>query len=367
MIKSLYVHIPFCIKKCLYCDFNSYVRLNEQDAYINALLTEIRKIKQNKFDTIFVGGGTPTILSISNLKKLLEQLKFFEPLEFTFETNPGTVDIEKVKLLKMFGVNRISIGLQAWQDTLLQKLGRIHKLDDFLRTYDILIKSGFENINIDLMFGIPDQSMEDWIETIENVLKLNPKHISCYSLIVEEGTPFFEMYNKGKLILPDDDIEREMYYYAVKRLSAHGIQRYEISNFSKKGYECRHNITYWMDEEYIGIGAGAHSYIKNVRFSNYRDIQKYIEGINLGNAIMESETIDYNDEMAEFMFMGLRMASGIKKERFKKRFNKDINDVYKIEINNLIRQGLLIDVGDSIRLTDRGIDFSNKVFINFLK
>ncbi|MCX7884018.1 MAG: radical SAM family heme chaperone HemW [Caloramator sp.] len=367
MINSLYVHIPFCIKKCLYCDFNSYVRLDIQDDYIKALLEEIERINQSKFKTIFIGGGTPTILSISNLKKLLSELKKFNADEFTVETNPGTLDDEKAKILKEYGVNRVSIGLQAWQNNLLETLGRIHKLEDFLKSYDILNKIGFKNINIDLMFGIPNQSMTDWIQTIENVLKLEPNHLSCYSLIIEEGTPFYEMYEKNQLKLTYDDVEREMYYYAVEELSKKGINRYEISNFAKKGYECSHNITYWMDEEYIGVGAGAHSYIKNKRYSNYKNIEKYIEGIYSRSVIEKSEVIEIYDEMSEFMFMGLRMTKGIEKERFLKRFNKDVYDVYGDKINVLKQKNLIIDDGKNIMLTNKGIDISNQVFINFLK
>lgn len=248
-----------------------------------------------------------------------------------------------------------------------KKLGRIHKLDDFLRSYEILINLDFKNINIDLMFGIPDQSLSDWKETIENVLNLKPKHISCYSLIIEEGTPFYEMFNNNKIELVEEDIEREMYYYAVKKLSSMGIERYEISNFAQKGYECRHNITYWEDEEYIGVGAGAHSYVKNYRFSNYKNIKEYIEGIKSGNALCEKEFIDIDDEMSEFMFMGLRMIKGIEKKRFFKRFKKDIYDIYKSEIDNLIKKGLIIDDGEFIKLTDKGIDISNQVFADFLR
>ncbi|SKA85819.1 oxygen-independent coproporphyrinogen-3 oxidase [Caloramator quimbayensis] len=367
MINSLYVHIPFCKKKCLYCDFNSYVRLDIQDDYIKALLTEIKRINQSKFKTIFIGGGTPTILSISNLKKLLSELKKFNADEFTVETNPGTLDDQKARILKEYGVNRISIGLQAWQNNLLERLGRIHRVEDFLISYEMLKKIGFSNINIDLMFGIPNQTMSNWVQTIENVLKLNPSHVSCYSLIIEEGTLYYEMYEKNQLTLIDEDTERQMYYYAVESLNKKGIKRYEISNFSKEGYECSHNITYWMDEEYIGVGAGAHSYVQNKRFSNYKNIDRYIEGIYLRNAIEESEVIETYDEMSEFMFMGLRMTKGIEKERFLKRFNKDVYDVYGDKINILKQKNLIIDDGKNIMLTDKGIDISNQVFINFLK
>lgn len=367
MINSLYVHIPFCLKKCLYCDFNSYIDLYLQDEYIKSLVKEIERIDNLSFRTIFVGGGTPTVLSLNNLMALLESLKRFTPDEFTFEANPGTINKEKMLLMKEYGVNRISIGLQAWQDNLLQRLGRIHKLCDFLSSYEIIRNSGFNNINVDLMFAIPEQKMEDWVETVENVLRLNPEHISCYSLIIEEGTPFFDMYKEGKLDVADEDTEREMYYYTVKTLGKYGYNQYEISNFAKTGYECRHNITYWNAEEYIGVGAGAHSYTGCKRYSNYRSIYDYIKGIEMGSTVEEETILSINDEISEFMFMGLRMTQGIEKRKFKERFKTDIYNIYKKEIKDLIKKRLITDNGEFIRLTEKGIDLSNQVFVSFLK
>lgn len=367
MINSLYVHIPFCVKKCLYCDFNSYANRELEDLYIDSLVNEIGKIEQNKFGTIFIGGGTPTILSISNLEKLLKSLKAFSPDEYTIEANPGTIDDEKLKLLKHYGVNRISMGLQAWQDRLLKGLGRIHTIEDFLKSYNLIRKNGFKNVNIDLMFDIPDQSFEDWKETIENVILLKPEHLSCYSLIIEEGTPFYNLYEKGKLNLVDEVDERKMYYYAIERMEKEGLKQYEISNFSREGYECKHNITYWMDEKYIGVGAGAHSYVDNTRYNNFRDIKKYIDGINNGSAVEEKNIVSFNDEISEFMFMGLRMTDGISKKRFKSRFRSDIKEIYSDELNKCIKEGLIEENKECIRLTKRGTDLSNQVFIAFLR
>lgn len=367
MIKSLYVHIPFCIKKCLYCDFNSYTDLNLQDFYIESLINEIKKIEQKKFKTIFVGGGTPTILSIKNLKRLLIALEAFEPDEYTFESNPGTLNDEKLRLMRYFGVNRISIGLQAWQDNLLKALGRIHSLDDFLKSYDAVRKFNFSNVNIDLMFAIPNQTIKDWIETIENVYLLKPEHISCYSLIIEKGTPFYDMYSKGSLNLVDEDIEREMYWYVIDKLKEKGMRHYEISNLAKPGFECSHNITYWKDDEYIGVGAGAHSYAYNRRYSNLKGIKEYIEGIENGNVILEESTLSIDDTISEYMFMGLRMMRGISKDDFKLRFKMNIEEMYNNEINGFVNNGLLIDDGKNIFLTKRGIDISNRVFTAFLR
>ena len=367
MINSLYVHIPFCVRKCLYCDFNSYGNaLSFQDVYIKSLIKEIDKISQTKFKTIFIGGGTPTILSINNLKRLTEKLSKFTPEEFTIEANPGTIDQEKLKILKENGVNRISVGLQACQDRLLKKLGRIHSMDDFLRSYEMINRFEFKNINIDLMFAIPDQSFQDFQETLKCVTDLKPQHLSCYSLIVEEGTPFYDMYKEGRLKLADEDAERQMYYYCVKFLDEKGYKRYEISNFAKEGFKCSHNITYWKDEEYIGVGAGAHSYVSNNRYNNKYNITDYINGINNENEKENIERISKNDEMSEFMFMGLRLTQGIEKERFKERFKKDIYDIYENEIKELIKLKLIVDDDNNIFLTNRGIDVSNQVFLKFM-
>lgn len=367
MIKSLYVHIPFCIKKCLYCDFNSSSNNELQDEYINKLITEIQRLNVNEFKTIFVGGGTPTILSIPNMEKLLKELNRFNADEFTFESNPGTINEEKLQLLKKYGVNRLSIGLQAWQNPLLERLGRIHNLDDFLEGYTAARKVGFNNINIDLMFGIPDQSMDNWKETIKNVIEINPEHISCYSLIIEEGTPFKLLYDENKLNLVDEDTERDMYHYCIDTLKKAGYKHYEISNFSKIGFECAHNITYWKLDEYLGVGAGSHSFVNNKRFSNIRNISEYINGVSENNIIEESSHESYNDLISEYMFLGLRMMDGISKSDFRKRFGEPIEKIYGKEISSMIQKGLLTQSNDRLQLTQLGIDLSNQVFVSFLK
>lgn len=368
MIRSLYVHIPFCVKKCLYCDFNSYsMSSGIQDEYVEYLIKEINSLGIDRFQTIFVGGGTPTILSLESMEKLLKELSKFSPMEFTLEANPGTLDDDKLKLMNSYGVNRLSIGLQAWQDRLLKKLGRIHTLDGFLNSYNMARRHGFNNINIDIMFDIPDQSFEDWIETVEKVKGLKPEHISAYSLIIEEETPFYDMNKKGLLNLVDEENERNMYWFVVESLEAFGLMQYEISNFSIPGYECRHNITYWLNEEYIGVGAGAHSYVSGVRYSNKKGVKSYIEGIKTGNAKENITFISTDDEMSEFMFLGLRMINGICKERFNQRFGVDIYKVYSREIEELKELGLISEKDGFIKLTKKGIDLSNQVFVKFLR
>jgi oxygen-independent coproporphyrinogen III oxidase len=367
MINSLYIHIPFCQRKCLYCDFNSFTDLDLQDSYIDSLLMELNNINQNRFETIFVGGGTPTILSVKNLEKLLTILSKFTASEYTIECNPGTLSTDKLSIMKDYGVNRLSIGLQAWQDNLLLSLGRIHNLKDFLTNYDLIRKYNFENINIDLMFGIPKQTFDNWSITLQEVIKLKPEHISSYSLILEEGTNFYKMYTEGKLSIIEEDTEAEMYSHTINLLNKNGYEHYEISNFSKPGYECRHNLTYWQDEEYYGAGAGAHSYINNVRYSNYRGIEEYIMNSKKESPIEIKTIINSNDEMSEFMFLGLRLIKGIEKKRFEKRFGVDIYTIYEHQIKELIQNKLLIDDGPNLKLTFRGIEISNTVFVKFLR
>lgn len=365
-MEALYVHIPFCVKKCLYCDFNSYADTSLEPQYINALVEEINSIKEKRLKTIFIGGGTPTILSYENLETLLKALAGFGAQEFSVECNPGTIGMDKLLLMKAYGVNRLSIGLQAWQDYLLKKLGRIHTLDDFLMSYYAARNAGFENINIDLMFDIPGQTMKDWEETVKNVAALGPEHISCYSLIIEEGTPFFSMWEKGMLALPDEDEDRQMYYYAVQKLKEHGYIQYEISNFARPGFECSHNIIYWKDEEYAGVGAGAHSYVDGCRYSNFSGIAEYIDGIRKGNAIENKNVVTKKESMEEFMFLGLRMMEGVSKSRFQERFGVSMDEIYGKQLKKFVSLKLLYDDGEIVKLTPRGIDISDRIFVEFM-
>ncbi|MDR5586661.1 MULTISPECIES: radical SAM family heme chaperone HemW [Clostridium] len=369
---SLYIHIPFCKQKCLYCDFPSYSGKEKFiSEYVNALNKEIRTKSSNyKIKSIFIGGGTPSYLNEIELEKLLKcinTLRLEENLEFTMECNPGSLSEDKLKIMKKYNVNRISMGLQSTKSSLLKEIGRIHTLEEFENNYLLARKVGFTNINIDLMFGLPNQSVEDWRRTLEKIIEFNPEHISAYSLIIEEGTCFYNLYNKDKLNLPSEEEEREMYLLTKEFLKDNGYNQYEISNFAKDEKECYHNTVYWKLNEYLGLGASASSYIDGKRIKNIDDIELYIKNIN-NNKNVENEIYknNINDNMEEFMFMGLRMISGIEESEFKERFKKDIDEVYGTIIDKNIKQELLVRNGGRIYLTSRGIEVSNSVMSDFI-
>lgn len=373
---GIYIHIPFCKAKCNYCDFNSFADKNEFiPEYFNALKKEISsyvdRIKQYTVKTIFIGGGTPSLVEYKYICELIEfckiELKISETAEISIETNPGTLDEIKLSNYKKVGINRLSIGLQAWQDNLLHSLGRIHSKDEFLESYYKAKKAGFNNINLDLIFGIPGQTMNDWEETIDNVINLKPAHLSCYSLKVEEGTRFGDMYESGDLVLLDDELDRDMYHYAIERLSKAGYKHYEISNFALEDSECKHNLIYWKSEEYIGLGAGAHSYFNGERYNNEYEINNYMSSIlNKGNANENSQIINKRDCISEFMFLGLRLIKGINANEFKNKFDEDLFDLFGNQLKILEKKGMLIIDKDRIWLTPLGIDLSNQVFIEFI-
>ncbi|MCB2354277.1 radical SAM family heme chaperone HemW [Clostridium estertheticum] len=368
---ALYIHIPFCKQKCLYCDFPSLA--GKEDCmvdYAEALAKEIYSIKNKKIKTIFIGGGTPTYLSLAGwkiIKKSIDTLDICDDLEFTVEGNPGTFTKEILNFLKKMGVNRLSIGLQAWQDSLLKELGRIHTIEDFKQSFEMARELGFDNINVDLMFGLPSQTISQWTETLDNITKLNPEHLSCYSLIVEEGTEFYKRFEKGTLNLPDEEIDRTMYAKTIEVLRKKGYIQYEISNFSKRNKKCRHNLVYWELDEYIGCGAASHSYSDGFRYRNEENIEKYIEKMNNDNtAIVEKMKNSFKDNMEEFMFMGLRKTKGVNKSEFKKRFDKNMDDVYYDVINKYTSTGFMIESPDNIFLTYEGIEVSNVIMAEFL-
>jgi oxygen-independent coproporphyrinogen-3 oxidase len=368
---ALYIHIPFCAQKCLYCDFPSFAgKENCMTEYAAALASEINSIKDKKIKTIFIGGGTPTYLSLEGweiISKSIEGLDTDPYLEFTVEGNPGTFTTEILNILKGMGVNRLSIGLQATQDSLLKQLGRIHTYEDFKHSFEMARNIGFHNINVDLMFGVPGQSLLQWLETIENVTQLNPEHLSCYSLIIEEGTVFYNKFKMGTLKLPHEELERTMYYETIERLREKGYIQYEISNFAKNHMVCNHNLVYWNLEEYIGCGSASHSYSDGFRYRNEENIEKYIEKMNTkGNAIVEKTRNSMKDDMEEFMFMGLRKMQGINKNEFKKRFNSDIHSVYGSVINKYIITKFMEERDDNIFLTYEGIQLSNVIMSEFL-
>ncbi|WP_123052993.1 radical SAM family heme chaperone HemW [Clostridium sp. JN-1] len=369
---SLYVHIPFCKQKCLYCDFPSYSgKENIMIDYAKVLAKDIEQsVEQNEVSTIFIGGGTPTYLSLEAwriIAKAIEKINKSNNIEFTVECNPGTITDKKLKLFKNIGVNRLSIGLQAWQDDLLKKIGRIHNVREFKDSFNLSRSLGFNNINVDLMFGLPDQTLEDWKDTLSNVVKLNPEHISCYSLIIEEGTFFYEMYNKDKLRLPDEEVERSMYNYTLNFLKENGYLQYEISNFAKSGRECKHNLVYWNLGEYIGCGAASHSYINEMRYFKTRNVEEYIAEVNNNKVIKESlHKNSLKDDMEEFMFMGLRKIEGISVDDFYNRFKRDIYSVYNPIIKKYLKQNLLILENGRLFLSKRGIEVSNSIMCDFI-
>ncbi|WP_294400732.1 radical SAM family heme chaperone HemW [uncultured Clostridium sp.] len=369
---SLYIHIPFCKQKCLYCDFPSYSGKEKFiDEYIKALNKEILdKCRKYKIISIFIGGGTPSYLDEKNLESLLKTinlLSFSENMEFTVECNPGTLNEEKLFIMKNNNVNRISMGLQSTNDNLLKEIGRIHTFEEFKKNYHSARKAGFKNINMDLMFGLPDQKVEDWIATLEDAVSLNPEHISAYSLIIEEGTCFYKLYNNDKLNLPSEEEERMMYVLTKNFLEGHGYHQYEISNYSKNGRECFHNKIYWKCNEYLGLGVSASSFIEEKRFKNIDSISEYIEKINNGEDVTEEVHVNnLNDDMEEFMFMGLRMIEGISIKEFKKRFGKDVFEIYDDAIKNNVQKGLLVSNSEKLYLSPKGIELSNYVMSDFI-
>jgi oxygen-independent coproporphyrinogen-3 oxidase len=368
---SLYIHIPFCRQKCLYCDFPSFAgKENWMLDYTKALCKEIESKADKKIRTIFIGGGTPTYLSLECLellKESIDKLCKTQDVEFTIEGNPDSFSREKLEVFKRMGVNRLSIGLQAWQDKLLKNIGRIHSLEQFLFSFNNARELGFKNINVDLMFGLPDQTLENWKETLENIVELEVEHISCYSLIVEENTVFYKMNLESMLTVPSEEIERQMYEYAVNFLKKKYFNQYEISNFSRKDFECRHNLTYWNLNEYIACGSGSHSYIGGIRYRNEEDIEKYVQMIReKGTSVIEEHKNSQEDEMEEFMFMGLRKIEGISEVEFKNRFKISIDEIYKDIINKFLNVNLLVRNNSRIYLTEKGIELSNQVMCEFI-
>lgn len=378
---ELYVHIPFCVKKCAYCDFLSApAGGKEVHSYTDALISEIRargeECKNYCVSTIFLGGGTPSVLSGEDTARIFHSLResfdIRDDAEITLEANPGTVTDKKAAAWKAAGVNRISIGLQSANDGELKLLGRIHTFRDFLKTWELVRGAGFDNVNIDLISAIPGQTVQSWESTLRTAAELEPEHISAYSLIIEEGTLFYDLYGEKKDAfppLPDEDEERAIYQMTKEILREYGYHRYEISNYAKEGRECRHNLGYWERKEYLGLGLGAASLMGEYRFHNTADMQKYMRAHeeNATETVVEDrEKLSVEDQMEEFMFLGLRKTEGISLEDFRSAFGKDIREVYGGTLKKLENQGLLSRSGKNVRLTERGIDISNYVFSEFI-
>lgn len=364
---GLYIHIPFCVRKCRYCDFVSYCGRNaDYDAYIDALINEMSIYEGTELDTVFLGGGTPTILSAHQLERLcgavFKTFKLDRGFEFTAEANPGTIDAEKARVLLNAGVNRLSLGVQSFNDNELKAIGRIHDAKTAYNTVLEVSDAGFENISIDLMTALPGQNMRSLMNTITIASELPLKHISAYSLIIEDGTPLASDYDKGLLDIPDENTDRDMYAAAKRFLEDRGFYQYEISNYARKGYESRHNIKYWECREYIGIGAAAHSYIDGVRFSNTASLEEYISGSFRSG---ESDVLNEHDKIFEFIIMGMRMNRGISESEFKSRFGVNIRDIYGALLERFENGGFIECVGGYIRFTDKGRDVSNSVLCEF--
>jgi oxygen-independent coproporphyrinogen III oxidase len=371
---GLYIHIPFCKQKCSYCDFNSYVCDEDKvQSYIDALIKEIKmynKQAQFKFKTVFFGGGTPTFIHYKHIEAVMDEIKPYivEDAEVSMECNPGTVNLESLKEYKKMGINRLSIGLQAWQPELQKALGRIHNTEQFLTNLEQAREAGFENISADLMFALPGQSLEMWLETVERVASLGLKHISCYSLKVEEGTPFYNLYQRNELKLPEEELDREMYHSGIDLLNKKGLKQYEISNFAVPGYECKHNLIYWENKEYLGVGAGSHSKLDGVRFNNFKSIGAYIEQINNKTIpIEEKNIITVEEDMWETIILFLRLNKGLDIHYFNNKYKVDFMDKYTTAINKIVKNKLAEIVDNHLVLTALGMDISNSVFIEFLE
>ena len=368
---EIYIHIPFCIRKCDYCDFLSGPSGPEEQAdYVQALLREIQAVEEGEgrsVSSIFIGGGTPSVLDERLLGDILREIrnrfKMEEDAEITIEVNPGTANIGKLQAYREMGINRLSIGLQSPEDRELKILGRIHNYGQFLETYQEARTVGFDNINIDLMSAIPDHTYEGWMKNLRTVAELEPEHISAYSLIVEEGTPFAAR----KLNLPDEDTEYNMYEATAQILKEYGFEQYEISNYARKGRECRHNVGYWTRQDYLGFGLGASSLYGKERFANTADMKKYLENSKNPEKIREKEpSLTREDEMAEFMFLGLRMTKGISKADFQRCFGCTIESVYGEVLEKYESMELLLEKDGRIFLSREGIHVSNSIMAEFL-
>ena len=360
-MKSLYIHIPFCKQKCLYCDFNSYSgKENLIKEYIIALKKEIQSYNFDELKTVYFGGGTPSIVPAKYIKEIMNLVNCNG--EITLELNPGTINDEKLKIYKEAGINRLSIGLQAAQNSILKEIGRIHTFEDFDNAFKMAREAGFDNINVDLMFGLPNQTLKEVENSLDYLIKINPEHISCYSLI---------LHNDIFKNLPSDEEEREMYYLTIKKLTEAGYVHYEISNFAKPNKESKHNLCYWNQEEYAGVGAGASSYMNGKRYTNELNIEKYIKKVNKNEQWYEIEEIqDENAKIREYMILRLRLLEGVNAQEFFEKFGIDVCEKFEKEIKRMQEKDLLkvIEIpGDgSIVLTKKGLDFANIVWEEFV-
>jgi putative oxygen-independent coproporphyrinogen III oxidase len=373
---AVYIHIPFCTNKCHYCDFNSYVLKGQPVMdYLYALDREMEltcaETPPGEVRTIFVGGGTPTVLTPEQMAYFLDSVRRHFPnwspdIEFTMEANPGTTDPDKLAVMRQGGVNRISFGVQSFDNGLLEGIGRIHNTDDVYRSLKYARGVGFDNLSIDLMFGLPRQTLEHLNHSLDAAFELGLPHYSIYSLKVEENTLFHTLYNKNQLPLPAEEEELAMYQLIMRRMKENGYRQYEISNFARPGYESRHNTTYWRNESYYGLGAGAHGYVRSKRHVNIKGVQAYIDACFKGLPRLEQFGVTRDEAMEDFMMVGLRMLDGIRHDDFVRQFGQAVEERFGVELKRLVERGLLEQTEDGYRLSDQGILFGNEVFAEFL-
>ena len=368
---SAYVHIPFCTQICYYCDFSKvFIKNQPVDSYLEHLLEEFQSYDIQKLRTLYIGGGTPTALSASQLEVLLKGLTKNLDLsaleELTIEANPGDLDADKIAVLKNSAVNRVSLGVQTFDDKMLKKIGRSHLEKDIYENIDRLKLAGFDNISIDLIYALPGQTMEQVKENVAKAIGLDIPHMSLYSLILENHTVFMNRMRRGKLPLPKEELEAEMFEYIIAELERAGFEHYEISNFSKHGFESRHNLMYWDNAEYYGIGAGASGYVNGVRYKNHGPIRHYLSAVEEGNARITEEHLSQKEQMEEEMFLGLRKKSGVSMVRFEEKFGRSFDGLYGEIVKDLVQQGLMQIEGDRVRMTKRGLFLGDTVAERFI-
>ena len=368
---SAYVHIPFCTQICYYCDFSKvFIKNQPVDSYLEHLLEEFRSYDIQKLRTLYIGGGTPTALSASQLEVLLKGLTKNLDLsileELTIEANPGDLDADKIAVLKNSAVNRVSLGVQTFDNKMLKKIGRSHLEKDIYENIDRLKLAGFDNISIDLIYALPGQTMEQVKENVAKAIGLDIPHMSLYSLILENHTVFMNRMRRGKLPLPKEELEAEMFEYIIAELERAGFEHYEISNFSKPSFESRHNLMYWDNAEYYGIGAGASGYVNGIRYKNHGPIRHYLSAVEEGNARITEEHLSQKEQMEEEMFLGLRKKSGVSMARFEEKFGRSFDELYGEIVRDLVQKGLMQIEGDRVRMTKRGLFLGDTVAERFI-
>lgn len=373
---GLYLHVPFCMKKCKYCDFLSWAGSEEeQETYVQGLLKEIESYREfakgYKVSTVFLGGGTPSILSGEQIERILgavsDVFMMDKHAEITLEMNPGTVTEEKLRSYKKAGINRLSIGLQSVKNENLKLLGRIHIYEEFLQSYELARQEGFKNISVDLISSLPGQTLESWKEELQEIVRLNPEHVSVYQLILEEGTPFYETYADHPELLPDEEVSREIYLSTGRILSEAGYEQYEISNYAKPGQESRHNLKYWDRADYLGLGLGAASMVRNIRMTNTRDLKTYLEHCSQPKTMRKDvQFLEEPRQMEEFMFLGLRKTRGVSRKEFHRVFGRDMDMVYEKTLAKCLENGMLKEHKDRVFLSEEGVLVSNLVLSEFL-